>query len=78
MEYVINHLNREMDKNFPSWRAVKNGELMKLLRDFEKSLIEFSLKKASNNQCKASAMMGMNRNTLRKRMRQYDIDTTKD
>lgn len=78
MEYVIKHLNNEMDKSYPSWRTVKNGELMTLLRDFEKSLIVFSLKKASNNQCKAASMMGINRNTLRKRMRQYDIDIIKD
>jgi len=37
----------------------------------EKPLIEVVLKKADGNQTRAAEMLGLNRNTLRKKMKQY-------
>ena len=40
----------------------------------EKPLLEYTLQYASGNQSKAAEILGLNRNTLRKKMLQYNID----
>lgn len=40
----------------------------------EKPMIEYVLKQAGGNQSKAAEYLGLNRNTLRKKMAQYKID----
>jgi len=40
----------------------------------EKPLIERVLEQVGGNQSRAAAMLGINRNTLRKKMAQYDIE----
>ncbi|WP_020166815.1 MULTISPECIES: helix-turn-helix domain-containing protein [Methylotenera] len=39
----------------------------------EKPMLEFILHKVGGNQSKAAEMLGLNRNTLRKKMAQYDL-----
>ena len=39
----------------------------------EKPMLEFILHKVGGNQSKAAEMLGLNRNTLRKKMAQYHI-----
>jgi Fis family transcriptional regulator len=40
----------------------------------EKPLLEFILNHAGGNQSKAAEILGINRNTLRKKMAQYQLD----
>ena len=40
----------------------------------EKPMLEFILHKVGGNQSKAAEMLGLNRNTLRKKMAQYDLN----
>ena len=40
----------------------------------EKPMIEFILNKVGGNQSKAAEILGLNRNTLRKKMAQYKLD----
>lgn len=40
----------------------------------EKPMLEYILNKVSGNQSKAAEMLGINRNTLRKKMALYNID----
>jgi Fis family transcriptional regulator, factor for inversion stimulation protein len=40
----------------------------------EKPMIEFVLNRAGGNQSKAAEILGLNRNTLRKKMQQYHIE----
>lgn len=40
----------------------------------EKPLIEYVLNHANGNQSKAAEILGLNRNTLRKKMQQYNIE----
>ncbi len=42
----------------------------------EPALLHLVLEKCGGNQLKASDMLGLNRNTVRKLIRQYDIDPT--
>lgn len=44
-----------------------------LLTEFERPLINFVMKKVGNNQLKASAILGINRNTLRKKIQDLNI-----
>ena len=44
-----------------------------VLESMEKPLIEVVLHQAGGNQTKASEILGLNRNTLRKKILQYDI-----
>ncbi len=49
----------------------------KALAAFEIPLLEHVLKKCDGNQLKAAEMLGINRNTLRKKLTNYDIDADK-
>jgi len=40
----------------------------------EKPMLEYILNKVGGNQSKAAAMLGINRNTLRKKMAQYELN----
>lgn len=40
----------------------------------EKPLLEYILHKVGGNQSKAAEMLGLNRNTLRKKMAQYNLN----
>ncbi len=40
----------------------------------EKPMIEYILGKVGGNQSKAAEILGINRNTLRKKMAQYNLD----
>jgi Fis family transcriptional regulator, factor for inversion stimulation protein len=45
-----------------------------VLTAVEKPLLEFILHKVGGNQSKAAEMLGLNRNTLRKKMAQYNLN----
>lgn len=45
-----------------------------VLSCIEKPLLEYTLQYAGGNQSKAAEILGLNRNTLRKKMLQYNID----
>lgn len=40
----------------------------------EKPMLEFILNKVGGNQSKAAEILGLNRNTLRKKMAEYDLN----
>jgi Fis family transcriptional regulator len=44
-----------------------------LLNCMEKPLLEYVLKRAGGNQSKAAEILGLNRNTLRKKLKQHNI-----
>ena len=49
------------------------GMYAMVLAEMEKPLLQVVMKKADGNQTVASAMLGINRNTLRKKLQQYDL-----
>ena len=56
----------------------KEGELYKfLLYSFEVSLLENILYKTEGNQLKAAKILGINRNTLRSKIKKLKIDVTR-
>lgn len=50
------------------------GIYYKLLREFETPFIEYVMKQMRGNQIKASELLGLNRNTLRKKIKELDLD----
>jgi two-component system, NtrC family, nitrogen regulation response regulator GlnG len=49
------------------------GLYERVLREIEKPLLEICLMECQGNQLKAAALLGLNRNTLRKKIRELDI-----
>jgi two-component system nitrogen regulation response regulator GlnG len=49
----------------------------RVLREIERPLIQLSLSATRGNQLKAAQLLGLNRNTLRKKVRELDIDVAR-
>ena len=45
-----------------------------LINTVEKPLLLYIMNKTEGNQSKAAKMLGLNRNTLRKKLKQYNLD----
>lgn len=60
---------------------IKNCEVKNLysllIQEFEKPLITLALKETNGNQIQAALLLGMNRNTLRKKIKELKISVTK-
>ncbi len=50
-----------------------NGLYEMVLSEVEAPLLEAVMQKARSNQSKAAQMLGLNRGTLRKKLKQYDM-----
>jgi len=63
-------------------QKIKNCEVKNLysllIREFEKPLITLALKETEGNQIQAAQLLGMNRNTLRKKMKELKISVVKN
>ncbi|MEE2995901.1 MAG: nitrogen regulation protein NR(I) [Pseudomonadota bacterium] len=71
-EAVHRHLKRafsESEGGVPS-----SGLYMRVLREIEEPLIELTLNATRGNQIRAAEILGLNRNTLRKKIRELDIE----
>ncbi|MEP2102379.1 MAG: nitrogen regulation protein NR(I) [Parasphingorhabdus sp.] len=63
---ILGDLMAEKDQNTSLY--------MRALEKFERPVLEEILRKANGNQIKAASLLGINRNTLRKKLTEYDID----
>ncbi len=68
---VERHLQEYFDAHEGGLPA--SGLYDRILREIERPLIALSLSATRGNQLKASALLGLNRNTLRKKIRELDI-----
>lgn len=65
-----------VDKIDECFTTFKNGEIYRVvINDTEKVLIEKALERSSGNQIIASKILGLNRNTLRSKIRRLNINT---
>ena len=68
-------VKRSMERYLKDLNGHKAGDLYAMvLREVEKPLLEVIMKHATSNQCRASEMLGINRNTLRKKLKLYKLD----
>ena len=65
-------------RGFLSNNKVESGLYYKLIKEFEKPLIIETLKYTNNNKLLSSQLLGINRNTLRKKMEDYEIEIIKN
>lgn len=72
---VENHLKRYFDFHGDSLPAP--GLYERVIKEIELPLIALSLAATSGNQLKASDLLGINRNTLRKKIRDLDINVSR-
>ena len=78
---VTNFLEKWLDKSIRQYVSAmdgnNNGHLHELIMDgIEKPLVEIVLKETNGNQTKAANILGINRNTLRKKITEYNIQCT--
>ncbi|NRA88170.1 MAG: nitrogen regulation protein NR(I) [Rhizobiales bacterium] len=67
-----------LENCFDSQDIHDNDDLYKLfLSEVEPSLLRFVLEQTAGNQIKAAKILGLNRNTLRKKLKEYDIEIIK-
>jgi len=68
VETSLRHYFKQLDGTRPS-------ELYQLvLREMEIPLLKLVMEHARGNQCKAADMLGINRGTLRKKLKEYDLE----
>ena len=60
---------------FPNCPAT--GLYDRILKEIEKPLIELSLASTNGNQIQASKLLGLNRNTLRKKIKELEVSVIK-
>ena len=66
-------LEAALEAWFDEARPVDGGVYHAALAAFEKPLFEHTLQRTQGNQLRAARMLGINRNTLRKRLSELDI-----
>jgi len=77
-EKVYTFLEKWLDKSIKQYvgemGGENNGHLHELIiRGIEKPLVEIVLKETNGNQTQAANILGINRNTLRAKIMEYDI-----
>ncbi len=69
-----NHAERALSDYFSNLNGHKPAHLYDLvLREVEEPLFRAVLDYSSGNQCRAAAILGINRGTLRKKLRQFGL-----
>jgi len=69
-------VRKALDKYFADLDGHAPGNLYQLvLAEVEKPLLEKVIQHTSGNQTRASEILGINRGTLRKKLKQYGLDS---
>jgi|GEM_PF-629173 len=76
---VDDFIRASLEKQFASFRhAPSNGGLHTFFMNLmEKNLISIALEQTAGNQSKAAGLLGMNRNTLRRKIEEHNIELKK-
>ncbi|KPK11253.1 MAG: Fis family transcriptional regulator [Acidithiobacillales bacterium SG8_45] len=68
-------VKRSMERYFKDLNGHKAGDLYSMvIGEVEKPLLEVVMKHAASNQCRAAELLGINRNTLRKKLKLHKLD----
>ncbi|WP_420264358.1 sigma-54-dependent transcriptional regulator [Candidatus Magnetominusculus dajiuhuensis] len=71
---IYEFLNEKLNKYLSDIGEIKTGGLYEtIISEVEKSLLAIVLRETNGNQLKSSKILGINRNTLRSKIKQYDI-----
>ena len=72
---IMKHLRRYFDRH--GGQLPPPGLYQRILREMEMPLIEIALDATGGNQAKCADLLGINRNTLRKKITELDIRVTR-
>ncbi|MCC6610295.1 MAG: Fis family transcriptional regulator [Burkholderiales bacterium] len=73
---IADCVRKSLDRYFSDLDGAKPRSIYDMvLKNVEKPMLEAVLKRAEGNQTIAAQMLGINRNTLRKKMAQHKIKT---
>jgi len=71
---IAESVNRVLDRYFQDLDGEKPAAIYNLvMKNAEKPMLEFVLRQANGNQTIAAEMLGINRNTLRRKLTEYDL-----
>ena len=73
-DYIVKYLSHFSIDQFD---GSEKGLYQSVLFEFEKPVLNYVLKATGGNQIKASKILGLNRNTLRKKLRLLNIEYSK-
>ncbi len=72
---VKKHLEQYFESLLPN---IPNGDLYaKIIKEVEKPIIETTIKISNGNKTRAAEILGLNRNTLRKKIKELGIEDEK-
>jgi len=72
---IDDFLKKNLKEHLSKMKALENGRLHgTVIGIVEKSLLRMVMEETSGNQSDASKILGINRNTLRKKIRDYKIE----
>lgn len=74
-ELLCECVGRSLNRYFADMNGEEPTELYDLvIGQIEKPLLEVVMDRSESNQTRAAKMLGINRNTLRKKLRHYGLD----
>jgi Fis family transcriptional regulator len=72
---IASCVKSSMERYFHDLNGEKTTNVYDMvMAEVEKPLLETVMKHVKSNQCKAADLLGINRNTLRKKLKQYKIN----
>ena len=73
-DFLENWLHKTVKEYVVAMKSHENGQLYELiLSGVERPLVEMVLKETVGNQTQAANVLGISRNTLRKKIKEYDL-----
>lgn len=64
-----------LDQYFKQLNGTKPNDIYSMvLTEIERPLLEVVMQQTGNNRCRAAEILGINRNTLRKKLKQHGLD----
>lgn len=71
---IADSVQRTLDRYFRDLDGEKPAAIYDLvMKNAERPMLEFVLQRANGNQTAAAEMLGINRNTLRRKLTDYDL-----
>ena len=69
------HVRNSLERYFHDLNGEKTTDVYKMvLSEVERPLLEAVMRHVKSNQCRAAELLGINRNTLRKKLKQYKLN----
>lgn len=72
---LANCVKSSLDQYFTQLNGSKANDIYSMvINEIERPLLEVVMQQTRNNRCKAAEILGINRNTLRKKLKQHGLD----